>query len=125
MAFHSVINARAVLPQQRERLYIVAFRCEAGTTTAATTTTANTATPENGEGGEEEGVVSAHPDEEEENARLRRSAAAFQWPDLRFVPRCVREVLEEDGHHPAAGESAVYWRECGLARVLNSPRLIP
>ena len=70
-AFHRVINARAILPQQRERLYIVAFRCE-------------------------EGNHAAHPEEEEENARLRKAAAAFNWPELKVVPRCVREVLEEE-----------------------------
>ena len=69
-AFHKVINARAILPQQRERLYIVAFRCE-------------------------EGSHAAHPEEEEENARLRKAAAAFKWPELKVVPRCVREVLDE------------------------------
>jgi len=69
-AFYRVINARAVLPQQRERLYIVAFRCE-------------------------EGGHAAHPGEEEQNARLAKAAAAFAWPELKLVPRCVREVLEE------------------------------
>ena len=69
-AFYRVINARAILPQQRERLYIVAFRCE-------------------------EGSHAAHPEEEEENARLRKAAAAFKWPELKVVPRCVREVLDE------------------------------
>ena len=70
-AFHRVINARAILPQQRERLYIVAFRCE-------------------------EGNHAVHPEEEEENARLRKAASAFNWPELKMVPRCVREVLEEE-----------------------------
>lgn len=70
-AFYRVINARAILPQQRERLYIVAFRCE-------------------------EGSHAAHPEEEEENARLRKAAAAFNWPELKVVPRWVREVLEEE-----------------------------
>ena len=70
-AFHKVINARAILPQQRERLYIVAFRCK-------------------------EGSDAAHPEEEEENARLRKAAVAFNWPELKVVPRCVREVLEEE-----------------------------
>ena len=70
-AFHKVINARAILPQQRERLYIVAFRCE-------------------------EGSYIAHPEEEEENARLRKTADVFNWPDLKVVPRCVKEVLQEE-----------------------------